>query len=397
MEPTANRVPDLSRWSRRARAGVPVPGGRAGGPQRRGGIPLGRILGFPVYLRWSVLLLVALITLLSGQVIGYRVGFGFVVALLVSVLLHELGHALVARRLGIGVRAITLEILGGYTEMTGDTPNPRAELLVSLAGPAVSLGLGVAASVGAALLPDGPVRQVTLLVALANLIVAVFNALPGLPLDGGRALRAVVWWISGNRHRGTAVAARCGQAVALVTGLGAAVLYATGYITEFGLILLVLVGFSLWQGALAALRAAVISDRLPLLDLDRLTRPILAVPTGTPLAEAQRRAEQAGPVPPALAVTDSFGRLVAVVNAEAAEAVPQHRRPWVDVDSVAREVSAIRSLPAGLRGEQALRFLRAQPAGEYLVTRDEQVVGVLRTADVARLLNAPGDPGKEAQ
>lgn len=363
---------------------------RADPSGRRSGIPLGRVLGFPIYLRWSVLLLVALVTLLSGQVIGYRVGFGFVVALLVSVLLHELGHALVARRLGIGVRAITLEILGGYTEMARDTPNPRAELLVSLAGPAVSLVIGVAAGVGAVLLPDGPVRQVTLLVALANLIVAVFNTLPGLPLDGGRALRAMVWWISDDRQRGTVVAARSGQVVAVGTGLAAAVLYATGYITEFGLILLILVGFSLWQGALAALRAAVISDRLPMLDLDRLTRPILAVPTGTPLAEAQRRVAESGPVPPALAVADSGGRLLAVVSADAAEAVPPDRRPWVDVDSVARELSALRSLPAGLRGEQALQFLRAQPAGEYLVTRDQQVIGVLRTADVARLLGQRG-------
>lgn len=365
-------------------AGPPAPG-------RRTGIPLGRVLGFPLYLRWSVLLLVALITLLSGQVIGYGVGFGFVVCLLLSVLLHELGHALTARRLGIGVRGITLEILGGYTEMAGDTPSPRAELLVSMAGPAVSLVLGVGAAAGAVTLPDGAPRQIAVLVALANLIVAVFNTLPGLPLDGGRALRAVVWWVSGDRHRGTAVAARCGQGVAAATGLAAVLLYLPRYITEFGLILLILVAFSLWQGAAASIRSAQVSSRLPGLDLDQLTRPVFVVPTGTPLAEAQRRADESGPPEAALAVADSTGRLVALVSAEAAGAVPEHRRPWVTVDSVARELATLRSVPAGLRGADALNVLRSDPAAEYLVTSDGQVVGVLRTVDVARLLRSHDD------
>jgi Zn-dependent protease len=364
-------------------------------PGRRAGIPLGRLLGFPLYLRWSVLVLVALITVLSGQVIGYGVGFGFVVCLLLSVLLHELGHALVARRLGIGVRAITLEILGGYTEMDRDTPSPRAELLVSMAGPVVSLGLGLGAGTVAVLIPDSTLRQIALLVALANLIVAVFNTLPGLPLDGGRALRALVWWVSGDRRRGTVVAARCGQVVAAATAIAAVALYAGRFITEFGLILLILVGFSLWQGAGASLRAAVVSSRLPMLDLDRLMRPLVTVPSGTPLAEAQRQAEAQRPTAesapaPALAVADSSGQLLALVSVDAADAVPVHRRPWVTVDSVARDLASLRSLPAGLRGVEALGFLQSDPAGEYLVRRDGQVVGVLRTADVARLLSARG-------
>lgn len=369
MEPTA--------------AGPPTAG-------RRAGIPLGRVLGFPLQLRWSVLLLVALITLLSGQVIGYAVGFGFVVALLISVLLHELGHALTARRLGIGVRGITLEILGGYTEMAGDTPNPRAELLVSMAGPAVSLGLGLGAGGAALLLSAGPLQQVAVLVALANLIVAVFNTLPGLPLDGGRALRALVWWVSGSPHRGTAVAARCGQVVAVATALAAILLYLPRFVTEFGLILLLLVAFSLWQGAAASVRSAQLNRRLPGLDLDRMTRRLFPVPTGTPLAEAQRRAAEAGASGGALAVADSSGRLVAVVHPEAAAAVPENRRPWVSIDSVARDLDSLRSVPAGLRGAAALRALQADPAAEYLVKRDGDVIGVLRTADVARVLRATG-------
>lgn len=355
------------------------------------GIRLGRVLGFPVRLRWSVLLLVVAVTLLAGHQLGYTVGFGFVVLLLVSVLLHELGHALTARRLGIRVRGITLEILGGYTEMVGDTPSPRAELLVSLAGPAVSLVLGAGAAAGAVVLPDGPLMQVVLLVALANLVVAFFNVLPGLPLDGGRALRAVVWRLSGDRHRGTVVAARWGQGVALVTVAAAALLYARTAVDVWGLVLLALVAVTLWQGAAASLRSAQMARRVPALDVDALTRPVVTVPSGTPLAEAQRQWHEDGPAGAALGVADARGQLVALVARDAAEAVPEHRRPWVPVDSVSRDRQTLRVVSAGLRGADALDALQTDPAAEYLVTRHDQVVGVLRAADVARMLRRAPD------
>jgi Zn-dependent protease len=364
-------------------------------PARRAGIPLGRVLGFPLHLSWSVLVLAALVTLLYGAFRGYVVGFGFMVCLLASVLLHELGHALTARRLGVGVRGITLEILGGYTELERDAPSPRVELLVGLAGPAVSLVLGVAAGVGAVLLPpDGTLQQVALLAALANLIVAVFNVLPGLPLDGGRALRAAVWAASGSRMRGTLVAARSGQVVGVATAAGAVALYASGIFAdfEFGLIFMLLVAVSLWQGAAGSARAARMQRQVPLIDLDRLTRPIFPVPSGTPLAEAQRRLAASGLSEAVLAVVDASGRLLALVSPPAADAVPQARRPWVAVDTVARDLQSVGTVPAGLRGGDALAFLQAQPAGEYLVTAEDQVVGVLRAGDVARLLAARTPP-----
>jgi Zn-dependent protease len=350
------------------------------------------VLGFPVHLSWSVLLLVVLVTFLYGQVQGSLVvGLGFAVCLLGSVLLHELGHALTARRLGVRVRGITLEILGGYTEMERDAPTPRVELLVSLAGPAVSLVIGLAAVGGTVTLPRGTaVYEVVLLLALANLIVAVFNLLPGLPLDGGRALRAAVWKLSNSQQRGTIVAARCGQVVGAATGVAAVVLYLTDVFSPFGLVFMILVAFTLWQGAAASVRMA----RVPLIDVAQLARPIFTVPTGTPLAEAERRAVESAPSGYALAVTDSTGRLVALVQAKAADAVPEARRPWVSVDTVSREVDEIRALPAGLRGAEALSALQSSPAGEYLVTSDGQVVGVLRTTDVARLLQVRGRTGR---
>ena len=360
-------------------------------PARRAGIPLGRVLGFPVHLNWSVLLLATLVTLLYGQAAGYVVGLGFVVLLLVSVLLHELGHALTARRFGIGVRGITLEILGGYTEMDRDASSPRVELLVSLAGPAVSLALGLAAAVTAALLPVATAgRQVVFLAAAANLIVAFFNLLPGLPLDGGRALRAAVWAFSGDQARGTLVAARCGQVVGVATAAAAAVLYLLGVVRVFGLVFTLLVALTLWQGAAGGARVARMSQRVPLIDVDQLARPLFPVPTGTPLAEAERRMAAAAVPRAALAVTDSHGGLIALVHEPAAAAVPTERRPWVTVDTVARQTDQLRTVPAGLRGAEALAALQSHPAGEYLVTTGDRVVGVLRAADVAALLRGGG-------
>src|SRR5688572_17018382 len=127
---------------------------------------MGRLFGVPLYLSPSWLLLAALITFVYGRQVdavrpqlpgwvGYALGAGFVLCLLVSVLLHEFGHALVSRRLGTGVRGITLELLGGYTEMEHDPPRPAVEAAVSLAGPAASLAVALVSGAVAALLPAG--------------------------------------------------------------------------------------------------------------------------------------------------------------------------------------------------------------------------------------------------
>lgn len=370
-------------------------------PDRRPGISLGRVLGFPVYLNASVLLLAFLVTVLYGEFVRtqldvpqaarYAVGFGFVVCLLGSVLLHELGHALTARRYGIGVRGITLEMLGGYTEMDRDAPSPKVDLLVSLAGPAVSLVLGLVAVVATLLLPDRTlINQLAFQLAVANVLVAVFNALPGLPLDGGRALRAAVWALTRDRHVGTEVAGWVGRAVAAGTAGLVVLLTVAGILSPFGLIFMLLVAFTLWQGAGQSIRVARIGRRFPLIDLAALARPIFSVPSGTPLAEAQRRRTDAvgpsGGGEPALGVADSSGRLVALVDRTAAAAVPPERRPWVAVDAVARGIDGVRRIPLGLGGEQVVRTVQEHPGAQYLVTRGEDVVGVLHVADLAQLL-----------
>ncbi len=104
---------------------------------------------------------------------------------------------------------------------------------------------------------------------------------------------------------------------------------------------MLLVAFTLWQGAGQSIRLARISRRFPLVDLARLARPVFPVSAGTPLAEAQRRSAEAGQAGAAIGVTDSSGRLVALVDRAAAEAVPVERRPWVTVDTLARGLDGV--------------------------------------------------------
>jgi Zn-dependent protease len=358
---------------------------------------VGQVLGIPVFVHNSMVLLAVLVTVVYGNYVtaelalrapfGFLVGFGFVLCLLGSVLLHELGHALTARRHGIGVRGITLELLGGWTEMDRDAPSPRVDALVSLAGPAVSLVLGGLATVATLALPDRTVAgQIAFQLAASNVLVAVFNVLPGLPLDGGRALRAGLWALIKDRDRATEAAGWAGRVLAAATGMTAFWFYRLGDLTIFGLLFVLLVVFTLWQGAGRSIRMARMARRFPLVDLAALTRPLLTVPAGTPLGEAQRRRAEDPRANVVLGVTDSAGNLTALLDPVAAERVPVDRRPWVAVDTVSRSRDAVPTLAVGLTGEQVVRALQATPAAQYVVTTDEEVVGVLRVGDVAAIL-----------
>nr|WP_020518607.1 site-2 protease family protein [Actinoplanes globisporus] len=358
------------------------------------------MLGIPIYVNGSMLVLAALVTAVYGNYVraelrlpepwGYLVGLGFVICLLGSVLLHELGHALTARKFGIGVRGITLELLGGWTEMDRDAPTPRVDALVSLAGPAVSLVLGGVATAATIALPDRTAAgQIAFQLAASNILVALFNVLPGLPLDGGRALRAGLWALIKDRNRATEAAAWAGRILAFVCMIIALWLYRLETLTLFGLLFVLLVVFTLWQGAGQSIRLAKMTRRFPLVDLARLARPLLTVPAGTPLGEAQRRRSEDPRPNVVLAVSDSAGNLTALVDPVAAERVPVDRRPWVAVDTVSRSRDAVPALRLGLTGEQVVRALQAHPAGQYVVTTGEDgkdVVGVLRVGDVAEVL-----------
>lgn len=372
-------------------------------PERGSGIPLGRLLGVPIYLAPSWLLLAALITLTYGQFLTSRrelplstslaVGFGFVVCLLVSVLLHELGHAITSRRSGIGVSGITLEMLGGYTEMEREAPRPGVELFVSLAGPAVSLLLGLlSGAVALALPPEGIAQTFAFQLALSNIVVAVFNALPGLPLDGGRALQALVWKLSGDANLGRRVAGWSGRLVAVATAATAIVLFAQGILNGyFGLLFTLLVSITMWVGAGQAIRHGKVAASLPPFNARELARPVVAVAAATPLAEAERIAGELGQH---LAVVDGAGAMLGFVHGASARAVPPERRPWVPIGDVTRRLDEHHVLAGDLRGTDLLHAIRDDPGGDYLVVTGEDVHGVLRGAELLSLVETRRPGGR---
>lgn len=315
----------------------------------------------------------------------YVAGFVFAVVLYLSVLLHEASHAIVAKRLGYGVSSITLHFLGGMTEIDGASRRPRHEFWIAVVGPLTSIAIGVAAVGLWFVVPDGLVRVAVEGLAGANLVIGVLNLVPGLPLDGGRVLKALVWGASGNQHRATIVAGWGGRVAALallawplvqepLTGVAP---------TLMDLVLVFILGLFLWTGATAAMAHARLRERLPALVARPLARRTLTVPEDLPLAEAVRRAQeaQAG----SIVTVSPDGTPRGIVSEAAVAAMPEDRRPWVPVSTVSRAMEEGLSLPADVAGEDLILAISRRPADEYLlVETDGRIYGVLSTADVDR-------------
>ena len=178
-------------------------------------------------------------------------GMGFFTCLAI----HEIAHAVVARRFGVEVLGITLFMLGGVAEIRGELPSPGSEFAVALAGPATSVAIGSVLAVAAALVGDGGWRGpegVLLTLAVVNLGVAVFNLVPGLPLDGGRILRAAIWKRTSSFTHATRVAAFGGRLVAATLVSVGIVSTATGRIIG---VWYVVMGAFVWLLARASGRA----------------------------------------------------------------------------------------------------------------------------------------------
>lgn len=370
-----------------------------------GGILMGRPFGVPVYVAPSWFLVAALITwVFGGQLervlpeLGaarYLVSLFFAVAFYASVLVHELAHTVAALRFKLPVRRIQLQFFGGVSEIEKETETPGREFVLAFVGPLLSLVLAGVFYAGMHTVEPGTVPGVLLAgLMISNLIVAVFNLLPGLPLDGGRMLRAVVWKITGNPMSGTVAAAWVGRALAVAVLIGLPLLTHTGALgnarPEIGgadsltdALLAAILAAIIWTGAGNSLRMARLRERLPDLTARTLTRRAVPVETATPLSEALRRANDAGAR--ALVVVDPQGTPTALVREAAIVGVPDHRRPWVPVGTLAQDLKDGMRVSAELAGEDLLEYLRATPATEYLVVEETgEIYGVLSTADVER-------------
>ncbi|UFQ20089.1 site-2 protease family protein [Streptomyces huasconensis] len=386
--------------------------GKGGGPtpptgrkNPGGGLLMGRPFGVPVYVAPSWFLVAALITWVFGGQLDrvlpelggarYLVSLFFAVAFYASVLVHELAHTIAALRFKLPVRRIQLQFFGGVSEIEKETETPGREFVLAFVGPLLSLVLAGVFYAGMRVVEPGTVPGVLLAgLMISNLIVAAFNLLPGLPLDGGRMLRAVVWKITGKPMSGTVAAAWVGRALAISVLIGLPLLNQSGALggepqdiggmtTVTDALLAAILAAIIWTGAGNSLRMARLREHLPELRARTLTRRAVPVESHTPLSEALRRANDAGAR--ALVIVDADGDPMAVVREAAIVSVPQHRRPWVAVSGLAQDITEGMRISAELAGEELLDTLRATPATEYLVVEDSgEIYGVLSAADVER-------------
>jgi len=378
--------------------------GRARGrPTALTDIPVGRVLGVPVVIQplWFVLLAIFAVSFaptvrdsvpsLSSPA-SYAISLIFVLLLYAAVLVHEIGHVVIAKLLGMQVNRIVLQLLGGASEIVEENPGrPEREYLVAAVGPLTSVLLG---GIGFAIAPHFAHESVGRLLAYGfgwvNAVTAAFNLLPGWPMDGGRVLRSIVWQVTSDKLRATIAVGWVGRVVAV----GVAI-YAVGTQNQsrtgwgFGGLYLLLLAFFIWTNASLAIAQTKVMHVLPRLDLRSMTRRALPVTADLPVAEAVRRARDAEAR--GLVVVDAYGRPSGLVSEAAVSAMPAGRQPWVPVSDLARPVEEGLVLRTDMTGERLLHAVQVTPATEYLVLEPSgQVMGVLSRTDLIAALQAAG-------
>lgn len=364
-------------------------------PRPPGTIRIGQIAGVDVLITASWFLIAGLIAVVMAPHVEevepglgfgkYVAGFAFAVVLYLSVLLHEASHAIMAKHYGHPVSSITLHFLGGMTAIEGESRRPREEFLIAVVGPLTSIAVGLGALLLHLVTPDGLLLMAVDGLAIANLIVGVLNLIPGLPLDGGRVLKAGVWSLTDNVHKGTLAAGWGGRTVAV-----AALFWPLAQESVLGVepefmdyVLSFVIAAFLWTGATAAMQSARLRRRLPSIIARDLARRTLTVPDDLPVAEAVRRAQEAEAG--SIVTVSTAGEPIGIVNEAALLATPEERRPWLAVSTLARTLEKGMTLPASILGEDLIRAITFLPAHEYLLLEDDgSIFGVLSTADVDR-------------
>ena len=363
---------------------------------------LGRVAGIEIGVNWSWLVVFALIvwTLAAsvfpdttpGRSDRAYLAMAVVAAVLFfgSLILHELGHALVARREGMEIEGITLWLFGGVAKFRGMFPSAGAEFRIAIAGPLVSLTIGVAFVLVAVIasLPD-TVDAVVSYVGLVNLVLLVFNLLPALPLDGGRVLRSLLWQLKGDFVRATTTATTVARGFAyLFIALGLAEVI---FLSSFAGVWLAFLGWFLLQAAGAEVRYLAVRQALGGLRVrDLMVRnPVTVAPDlhlGRFMDEVVwRHRYTTYPVA-------GGGRALGLLPFRAVAEVP--RGEW-DSRSVGDSMLPLERVPQLRPTDElvdALAILGDSDVGRGLVLEDGNLVGLLSITDFARALDLARSP-----
>jgi Zn-dependent protease/predicted transcriptional regulator len=311
---------------------------------------------------------------------------GLVAALLlfVSVFLHELSHALVARRHGLGVSAITLHIFGGVSQLDDEPPSPAVEFWIAIVGPLTSFAIALVAGVAAwATRPFEVLAAILGYLAFVNGVVGAFNLVPGFPLDGGRVLRAALWKIKGDLGRATAMASRAGGAVAvLLMALGVV----RGMAGDFlGGLWFVLIGVFLQQAGRASYQQLLVRRTLePLTVRDVMTRDVVHIAADVPVARAADDVFWRHHVSSVPVVTGD--RVVGILSLRQLRDLPRERWAGMAVSEVMQPIEASLTAAPGDDLWTAFQKLSTNGLGRLAVVDSGRLVGYLSAKDVLHTL-----------
>ncbi|MFJ3927057.1 site-2 protease family protein [Streptomyces sp. NPDC090022] len=349
-------------------------------------------------MHWSVLLIFAVIVvgLAEGRLpeaypghvwpVYGAVGLLAAVVFFASLLAHELAHAVLARRNGVEVDDIVLWLLGGAARLKAEAPTPAAELRIAGVGPLVSLVLGAFFALAAWLLDmasaPGLAVEVLAWLAAINILLAVFNVIPAAPLDGGRLLRALLWWRTGDRLRATEGATAAGRAFGwflMVVGL---LLFARGDVA--GGLWLAMIGWFLATAATVEGQQAHLRGLLTGIPVRHAMTPDpVTAPVGLTVADFL-----AGPRyryrHSAFPVTGDGSALVGLITLEAARKVPEERRHAVTVEQIMLPLSQVTVVGADDSLADLLPRIEPGPEHRVLVLDEDRLVGIVSASDVSR-------------
>ncbi|WGM18602.1 site-2 protease family protein [Paenarthrobacter sp. OM7] len=371
--------------------------------KKRDGIPLGRIAGIPVFLAYSWFVIAGFTVIVYGPALlvrmpdlgigAYFVALGYALLLAVSVLVHELAHALSAKVFNWPTEKIVLNLWGGHTQFENFTASPGRSVVVALAGPASNFVLAAGMW---AVLSTGVLSGVSDILAnilmWANLLIGLFNVLPGLPLDGGRLVESAVWKATGSQDKGTIAAGWSGRiivAALVIWFIGLPLLSGSPLDINLMLITVLVCGF-LWMGASSSIHHAKLRSRLYLVSAAGLAERAVGLPNSATVADVLDISPSGSP---AVVICGPDGKPQGVVDFGAAAAVPPQSTATTPVTAVAHALGAGAYVPEWSKGQELIQYLARLEGGEYAVVDHNGIVtGLLRQQAVVTAIT-----GKEAR
>jgi len=391
-----------------------------------GGIRFFRFAGIDVYLDWSLIIIFLLITLGLGLMVfptwlpdlgqAAALGMGAVAAVLflLSVLVHEFSHALVGRAKGMTVRRITLFVFGGMAHLESDAPNWKVEFWMTIVGPVTSfmLGAGFLLLSGLFISPEaaeatdpeqamqlaGPVASLFFWLGAVNVLLAIFNLVPGFPLDGGRVLRALIWGATGSFEQATRWASRAGQLFAgLLIGIG--ILMMLGIpVPPFGAGLipglwLAFIGWFLNNAAVMSYRQTKMRRALADMPVSRLVRrEVTRVPASISVQQLVDQYVLAAGDQRAWPV-ERNGRLVGLITLNDVRALGREARAGKTVEQAMTPWDKLQTTSPDEDASQAFEQLASRGVNQLPVLERGELVGMLRRDDLMRWLSWSGRRG----